>query len=297
MTPIELKEALVLFRNYFGEHDTTVHEHYLFTLANSAISELKEAKPKILTDEKIKQALNALYYYAYHSGHHHTVEGRYTDVYSSDRFRYHEDAVNELLEDSDLSALSELEAKPSTGMFPQGDECAPSIPVPPTRYWKPHTVPDNGDYKTILASVRTCAEAWVPGMRLIGNVQAGDIVRAIDAVECVIEAKPAVSDEEIKRIAREVYPPDTTNDGEPFYTDEQAQRNTYFADGLRYARDHGLQRVTGLTVDKVMNTVEGVLSEGDWLDPVWGPNELKRMDADLRNRLAALTDNTTTDGN
>lgn len=48
-----------------------------------------------------------------------------------------------------------------------------------------------------------------------------------------------------------------------------------------------LAPAAGLTVDEVMKAIESVLSNGDWLDPVWGPNELRRMDNDLRSRLTA----------
>ena len=48
----------------------------------------------------------------------------------------------------------------------------------------------------------------------------------------------SMTEEEIDRIGREQYPPDTTNDGEPWYNHEQATRNMYFKDGLRYASTH-----------------------------------------------------------
>jgi ubiquinone biosynthesis protein UbiJ len=46
------------------------------------------------------------------------------------------------------------------------------------------TIPDtdDADPRTVLAVVRFCAASWVPEARIIGNVRAGDIVRAIDSM-------------------------------------------------------------------------------------------------------------------
>jgi len=55
--------------------------------------------------DTIREALNCLYYHAYHYGHHDTIEGCYTDVLSVDRLDYHDDAVKELLEDPDMEPL------------------------------------------------------------------------------------------------------------------------------------------------------------------------------------------------
>lgn len=43
--------------------------------------------------------LCALYYAAYHAGHHDTVEGQYVDVVHAERHAYHDEAVNEWLAD------------------------------------------------------------------------------------------------------------------------------------------------------------------------------------------------------
>ncbi len=40
-------------------------------------------------------------------------------------------------------------------------------------------VPDNGTTAEVLSAVLECAEAWVPEARIIGNVRAGDIARAV----------------------------------------------------------------------------------------------------------------------
>jgi len=41
---------------------------------------------------------------------------------------------------------------------------------------------DDADPWTVLASVRACAISWQPDARIIGNVRAGDIARAIQAI-------------------------------------------------------------------------------------------------------------------
>jgi hypothetical protein len=41
--------------------------------------------------------------------------------------------------------------------------------------------PDNGTVPEVLAAVLQCARAWVPEARIVGNVRAGDIARAIEA--------------------------------------------------------------------------------------------------------------------
>ena len=41
---------------------------------------------------------------------------------------------------------------------------------------------DDADPWTVLAAVRICALSWEPNARIIGNVRAGDIARAIQAV-------------------------------------------------------------------------------------------------------------------
>lgn len=43
---------------------------------------------------------------------------------------------------------------------------------------------DNADWRTVLKVVRGCAMAWEPSARLLGNVRAKDIVRAIDTALC-----------------------------------------------------------------------------------------------------------------
>ena len=71
----------------------------------------------------------------------------------------------------------------------------------------------------------------------------------------------SMTEEEIDRIGREQYPPDTTNDGEPWYNHEQATRNMYFKDGLRYASTH----TKTITVDEILELVKenDMDAEGD----------------------------------
>lgn len=42
--------------------------------------------------------------------------------------------------------------------------------------------PDNGTPHEVLSAVLECAKAWVPEARIIGNVRAGDIARAVHSV-------------------------------------------------------------------------------------------------------------------
>lgn len=44
------------------------------------------------------------------------------------------------------------------------------------------TAPDNGTAAEVLAAILECARAWVPEARIMGNVRAGDIARAVCAV-------------------------------------------------------------------------------------------------------------------
>lgn len=62
----------------------------------------------------------------------------------------------------------------------------------------------------------------------------------------------SITEEQIERIGREQYPPDTTNDGEPWYSHEQATRNMYFKDGLRYASTH----TKTITVDQIVEVAK-----------------------------------------
>ena len=42
-----------------------------------------------------------IYNSGYHAGHHNTVEGRYTDIFSCDMDTYHEDVVFDLIAELD----------------------------------------------------------------------------------------------------------------------------------------------------------------------------------------------------
>ncbi|MVA98886.1 hypothetical protein GN330_16685 [Nitratireductor sp. CAU 1489] len=41
--------------------------------------------------------------------------------------------------------------------------------------------PDNGTVPEVMAAILECARAWVPEARIIGNVRAGDIARAVES--------------------------------------------------------------------------------------------------------------------
>jgi hypothetical protein len=43
-------------------------------------------------------------------------------------------------------------------------------------------VPDDADSRVVLRYLRMCAAAWEPGVRLLGNLRACDIVRAVDEI-------------------------------------------------------------------------------------------------------------------
>lgn len=58
--------------------------------------------------ENLANELNYLYWSAYHSGHHDTVEGQYTDVFREDRFTYHEHKVADCLDSGDMQILLKL---------------------------------------------------------------------------------------------------------------------------------------------------------------------------------------------
>lgn len=58
-----------------------------------------------MTNETITlkvEDLCRLFFRAYHSGHHDTVEGKYTDVLYVDADSYHEEAVREFLSEEGL---------------------------------------------------------------------------------------------------------------------------------------------------------------------------------------------------
>lgn len=52
-------------------------------------------------------------------------------------------------------------------------------PEPKQGWWDTDDAPP----RDVLAMVRLCAASWVPEARLLGNVRAGDIVRALDAID------------------------------------------------------------------------------------------------------------------
>lgn len=70
----------------------------------------------------------------------------------------------------------------------------PAGAAPDNRYvdkpyrFEPHAnvQPDDAPYAVVLASLRVCASTWVPEARVLGNVRAGDIVRAITEAESAI---------------------------------------------------------------------------------------------------------------
>jgi len=38
---------------------------------------------------------------------------------------------------------------------------------------------DNADPRTVLEQAKICASSWVPDARLVGDIRAGDLVRAL----------------------------------------------------------------------------------------------------------------------
>lgn len=52
-------------------------------------------------EQAVEPWIVRVYNMGYHNGHHHTVEGTYTDVHHNDMDSYHEDVVQEILEDMD----------------------------------------------------------------------------------------------------------------------------------------------------------------------------------------------------
>lgn len=75
----------------------------------AGVKQLSKTVPPLPSGQEragFKTELNYLYWSAYHSGHHDTVEGRYTDVVAQDRFTFHEDEVNDCLSGGDMPILS-----------------------------------------------------------------------------------------------------------------------------------------------------------------------------------------------
>jgi len=83
----------------------------------------------------------------------------------------------------------------SAALTPHGEEAADPAPeshvvgedwfeIEDRREQKLATIvaPDNGTPHEVLSAVLECARAWVPEARIIGNVRAGDIARAIAAL-------------------------------------------------------------------------------------------------------------------
>lgn len=67
-------------------------------------------------------------------------------------------------------------------------------------------VPDNGSTEEVLAAVLECACAWVPEARIIGNVRAGDIARAVaDVLAAPARSHPMVADD-LQILHRETTP-------------------------------------------------------------------------------------------
>tara|TARA_R110002126_G_C10209515_1_gene477846 strand:+ start:111 stop:308 length:198 start_codon:yes stop_codon:yes gene_type:complete len=48
---------------------------------------------------KIKTLMTDLYNRGYAAGHHDTVEGQYVDIHYSDQLTYHEDVIDEIIEE------------------------------------------------------------------------------------------------------------------------------------------------------------------------------------------------------
>jgi hypothetical protein len=113
--------------------------------------------------------------------------------------------------------------------------------------------PDNAPPAEVLAAVRWCAMAWDPRARLLGNVRAGDMVRAIDAVlqDRASDTKP-------------------TRAGFPTYEDLRAQRPAYVP-GV-----HTWMQYRGTIC--CLWCMGGVVAKGD--KPCKGPVRLTLRDGD-----------------
>jgi len=61
-----------------------------------------------------------------------------------------------------------------------------------------------------------------------------------------------------------------------------------FLKGAAWQASQSSAAPVGPTIDRIMEVVEKVLSNGNYLDPVFDPKDLKLMDADLRKRLSSL---------
>ena len=48
---------------------------------------------------KIKTLMTDLYNRGYRAGHHDTVEGGYVDIHYTDQLTYHEDVIDEIIEE------------------------------------------------------------------------------------------------------------------------------------------------------------------------------------------------------
>ncbi|XUP59943.1 hypothetical protein FS819_023290 [Allorhizobium sp. Av2] len=111
---------------------------------------------------------------------------------------------------------------------------AAAIAEAPTQEDRTHAMletivaPDNGTSQEVLSAVLQCAKAWVPEARIVGNVRAGDIARAIEAA---LSAQPQPIESEIQRYAGiyrdgEGWDIEPTQDGEYVrYDDHVADRN------------------------------------------------------------------------
>lgn len=64
---------------------------------------------------------------------------------------------------------------------------------------EPQTSPDGESAEAVLEAVRQCANAWMADARIIGNVRAGDIRRAIDDIiderDCLCERIDELTEE------------------------------------------------------------------------------------------------------
>lgn len=64
----------------------------------------------------------------------------------------------------------------------------------------PNLAPDDAPADAVLASVRACAASWEGGARLLGNVRAMDITRAIDQVQAHVQSIPSQALEQLENL-------------------------------------------------------------------------------------------------
>lgn len=102
-----------------------------------------------------------------------------------------------------LSAARATLARVQAGGAGSEPEPQQAAPPPPPRVGDKSSLPsaDGADWRSVLAMVRYCANQWEPDARLVGNVRAGDIMRACDAA-LQPEPQPVGAGERVRHVKR-----------------------------------------------------------------------------------------------